>query len=178
MAAGRINSKKKGSKNERDVCKWWKNWTSYEFTRVPSSGGLRWSRTSDTTGDIICADQKHFLKFPFSIECKFYKNITFNDILKGTKSDILKFWEQAKNDAARGDKEPILFVRENGMSKNLYYVIVNMPLGNRIRDLFLSLRDYNCNSFEVTLRDETIFVFNSNDLAVISYRAIRKGLKK
>ena len=32
------NSKKKGSKNERDVCKFWKEWSGLSFTRVPASG--------------------------------------------------------------------------------------------------------------------------------------------
>lgn len=168
---GRINSKKKGSKNERDVCKWWKNWTGYDFARVPSSGGLRWSRTSDTTGDIICSDQKHFLKFPFSIECKSYKGITFNDILKGTKSDVLKFWGQAKLDASRSNKEPILFMRENGMAKNLYYVVVKAKLGDLI------CNTNRCNNFTIYNGGEIIIVINSNELSKVPYRAVRKFLR-
>lgn len=123
---GRINSRSKGSKNERDVCKWWKEWTGYDFTRVPSSGGLRWNRTFDTTGDIVCADNKHALKFQFSIECKNYKDINFEHILLGTKScKTVSFWKQALEDAKRGNKVPILMMRYNGMPKGEYFFCVD-----------------------------------------------------
>lgn len=40
----RINSKNKGSRFERTICKWFQDWTGYEFNRVPASGGLRWKK--------------------------------------------------------------------------------------------------------------------------------------
>jgi len=131
----RINSKAKGSKNERDTCKWWKDWTGYEFSRVPSSGGLRWSRTTDTTGDIICSDNKHYLRFPFSIECKNYKEINFEHILLGTKgAKVLQFWNQALEDAERGNKLPILMMRYNGMKKGDYFFVVDEQFGGILID--------------------------------------------
>lgn len=31
------NSKNKGNRGEREVCKFWKEWTNYEFSRTPAS---------------------------------------------------------------------------------------------------------------------------------------------
>ena len=52
----RINSKNKGSRFERTICKWFQDWTGYEFNRVPASGGLRWKKTDNITSDISCTD--------------------------------------------------------------------------------------------------------------------------
>lgn len=35
----KINSRAKGSKNERELAKLFKDWTGKEFARTPSSGG-------------------------------------------------------------------------------------------------------------------------------------------
>lgn len=129
-----INSRKKGSKNERDVCKWWERWTGFDFDRVPASGGLRWGRTTDTAGDIICSDKKHFLRFPFSIECKAHKDINFEHILLGNKNiKIREFWEQAQSDAQRAGKLPILMMRYNGMKKGEYFFLVSGELAEHIK---------------------------------------------
>ena len=54
MAEGRINSRKKGSKNERFLTKLFEQWTGVEFSRVPASGGLRWKGMSEIiVGDIV-----------------------------------------------------------------------------------------------------------------------------
>lgn len=41
---GKVNSKQKGSRFERSICKFFQDWTGYEFSRVPASGGLRWKK--------------------------------------------------------------------------------------------------------------------------------------
>lgn len=120
----KINSKAKGSKNERDLAKVFKDWTGFEFTRVPSSGGLRWKRTLDTTGDIMVAEEAHIFDFPFSIETKFYKEVNPWKILRGQQSDLDKFMEQAKADADRSGKLPLVFFRFNGMPKYTWFVIM------------------------------------------------------
>lgn len=123
MTRDRINSKKKGSKNERDICKLFEEWTGYKFSRTPSSGGLHWGR-KDTIGDVVCTDEKHSRRFKFAIEAKFYKDISFQDLINGNKgSDILKFWEQAKSDA-RGIRIPMVMMRYNGMKKGMNYIVL------------------------------------------------------
>ena len=59
----RINSKNKGSRFERTICKWFQDWTGYEFKRVPASGALRWKKTDNITSDITCTDPKHSKRF-------------------------------------------------------------------------------------------------------------------
>ncbi len=121
------NSKQKGNKFERTVCKFWEKWTGYEFQRVPQSGGLRWKNASDITSDVICTDKKHSKRFPFSVECKSYQDIRFEHILLEHKScKIIEFWEQTKRDAKRGGKIPTLFMRYNSMPKDEMFVIFNI----------------------------------------------------
>lgn len=123
------NSRSKGSKNERQVSKLFAQWTGYEFARTPQSGGLHW-RKSNTIGDIVCIDEKHGHKFPFSIECKFHAEADFSyliDDTTGKKSNkIFAFWDQAKGDAMRVHKIPLLFIRRNMMKSDTHFV--GMPL--------------------------------------------------
>jgi len=129
MAANKINSKAKGSRNERDICKLFKDWTGYDFARVPSSGGLRWKRVSDTTGDITCTDQKHNRYFNFSIEAKNYKEINFEHLISPVKNcKILEFWAQAETDAERAKKLPLLFMRYNGLPKGFHFLVMDSAL--------------------------------------------------
>ena len=123
----KINSKKKGSRYERDVCKLLQTWTGFEFARVPSSGGLRWKNTDNTTGDITCSDGNS-RKFPFSVECKFYKEINFEHLLLDVKSDIIKFWEQSLSDSERSGKIPLVFMKYNGMRKDDHFIIIPTEL--------------------------------------------------
>lgn len=125
------NGKKKGSKNERELSKWWQLWTGMEFTRVPASGGLRWKKTDNISGDIVCADPRGIRKFPFTVEAKSYKDINFEHLLLDNKNiKVLQFWEQACEDAQRAGKEPLLFMRYNGMPKSVWYVIMNLKTFN------------------------------------------------
>ena len=176
----RINSKAKGSKNERDVCKWWESWTGYEFSRVPSSGGLRWGRTTDTTGDIICSDQKHFLRFPFSIECKNYKDINFEHLLLGNKRvKILEFWSQALEDAERGHKIPILMMRYNGMKKGEYFFVVESEqAGILLSSMPISSRKM-ISTMDICTRDISLTILMASDiLSHIDYVAVNKESRK
>lgn len=181
---GRINSKAKGSKNERDICKWWKEWTGYDFGRVPSSGGLRWSRTTDTTGDIICTDQKHFLRFPFSIECKNYKEINFEHILLGNKNaKIAQFWQQAVEDAQRGNKIPILMMRYNGMKKNEYFFAVESVQGRIIFDTMGFIERIGIPKMDISSGKTHLTIFMASDIVKLAnytevYKVSRKRLKQ
>ncbi|MEG1415380.1 MAG: hypothetical protein RSC49_02130 [Clostridium sp.] len=171
---GRINSRNKGSRNERNLSKWWEKWTGFEFGRVPSSGGLRWNRTTDTTGDIICTNQKHFLRFPFSIEAKDYKDINFEHILLGTKGcKVLQFWEQAKGDAERGKKLPILMMRYNGMKKDEYFFIVNKEFGNILYDRLKHLGNFMIIKSGLT----DLVIFMASDVLTLNYKEIYKEAK-
>ena len=86
---GKVNSKQKGSRFERSICKFFQDWTGYEFSRVPASGGLRWKKTDNITSDITCSDPKHSRRFSLSVECKSYQEIKFEHLLLGNKLSIL-----------------------------------------------------------------------------------------
>lgn len=130
-----INSKKKGSRNERNLAKIFKDWTGYEFARTPGSGGLRWKKRDDVIGDITCTEQGH--NFPFSIETKFYRELNFEHLVSAPKNiKLIKFWEQACNDAKRAKKTPLLMVRYNGMAKTQYYAIIPTTLYQAIVGIY------------------------------------------
>lgn len=170
------NSKKKGNKAERELCKWFKEWTGFPFTRVPASGGLRWKNTNATAGDIICDDERHSRRFLLSVECKSYKDINFEHLILGLKrTKILEFWEQSINDANRSQKFPILFMRYNGMSKNTYFVIIT-------KQLYLTLLqqsevEFKHNYFNISGSNPMV-ILNSNDLLKFDYMKFHKSLKQ
>ena len=168
---GKINSRSKGSKNEREVGKLFEGWTGFPFTRVPSSGGLGW-KTSNSVGDIICTDEKHARFFAFAIEAKFYKEIKFEHLINGNKnSDIIKFWEQSTRDANGVNKMPIVTMRYNGMKKNLHFIVVQTHYLNWLGIKTPSGRlDYS--------KEYNFTIINSTDWFATDYKIIHKATKK
>lgn len=128
------NSRRKGSKNERSVAKIMEDWTGYEFARTPQSGGLHWKK-SHTSGDIVCIDDKHGPRFPFSIECKFHEELFLLPLIQGLtgkkSNKIIDFWEQSLFDASMVGKVPLVFMRKNGMKKDLHFVMMSEALFNQ-----------------------------------------------
>lgn len=120
-----INSKKKGNKAERVVAKLFTEWTGIKFYRTPASGGLHWHKRPDVTGDLTSETP-----VPFTVEVKSRKEVDM-DFFKDS-IDIFKFWEQAIGDAQEVNKVPILMFRYNGLSKDLYYVVISLSLFNKV----------------------------------------------
>lgn len=174
--AERKNSRRKGNKAEREVCKWFKQWTGYDFARVPSSGGLRWKRVNDTVGDITCTDKTHGNKFPFTIESKSYKTLDILPVVIGNKMKIEEFWEQAKADGIRGNKEPLLFMRYNGMKANTYFVLINEDTGKLIIDLLD--HKFNYPIIKVTKSSDKYYIISSEDMVRVDYKKIYKVIRK
>lgn len=122
-------SKQKGNKNERELTKWFTDWTELEFQRVPQSGGLRWSNRDNIVGDIICTDPRKGKTFPFTVETKFHKDINFEHLLTNNKKNKVKeFWDQAKEDGEASGKIPLLFMRYNQMAKGTWFVAMEAEL--------------------------------------------------
>lgn len=122
-----MNSKNKGNRNERKLAHLFTKWTGWKFDRVPQSGGLRWKKADNISGDITCTEPN--IKFPISIETKFYINspknlISVQRLLLETNNDLIKFWEQTISDGKRANKVPFLFVRYNNMASDTYYTFV------------------------------------------------------
>ena len=171
------NSRQKGSKNERELCKWFTDWTKgLEFQRVPASGGLRWKKTDDITGDIICSERGSNRKFPFTVEAKFYKDINFEHLILGNKKiKILEFWEQAKEDSIRAQrrKAPMLFMRYNGMPKRVWFVVMEPKTFDEI-DHTKGKHTH----FKIQLETgEELYIMNSNDLLNTDYKTFAKYIK-
>ena len=171
-----VNSKNKGNKNEREVAKLFKKWTGYDFTKVPTSGGLRWKRTTDTAGDIICSDNIHYRRFQFSIEAKFHEDIRFEHIiLPNTKVKVLEFWTQAKEDAQRAGKIPLLFMRYNHMPKNMHFVGVNKQYLEEVLDKHIT---NNLGRLHILTKEAQVTILNSEDFFNCNYLNLYKQTRK
>jgi hypothetical protein len=98
-------SKTKGNGFERDVCKYLNELTGLNFTRVPNSGaflggknqvrveGMTDSQTLIFDGDIIVPDEWS----KWSLECKFYKDISWKKLFQPEGVAQLNGWiEQSK----------------------------------------------------------------------------------
>lgn len=108
----RLNSKDKGKRGERDLCKVFSERFPNRkgFSRVIGSGahGHGFMLTEQAkevyTGDVVCPDG-----FRFSVECKYgYDHIDLCTLFEGGNKDIDKFLDQASKDAARVGKLPML----------------------------------------------------------------------
>ena len=75
----RINSRSKGARTEKALITFMEEWSGYEFSRVPASGGLRWRKTDNITGDIICSDDGHRCLISFEVKAR--KEIDFEKII-------------------------------------------------------------------------------------------------
>ncbi len=122
-----IDSKRKGSDNEREVAKLFTKWVGAKFVRVPSSGGLsvQWQGNRFLTGDVVPVDEK--LNFAFSIEAKFYKELNLKQNL-GKRNKVYGFWGQARRDAELAGKYPLLIVRQNKMPKGEFILFVDTDM--------------------------------------------------
>lgn len=169
-----INSKQKGSKNERDVAKLLEAWTGVEFARVPMSGGLGWKNRVQVTGDVIPTDPKDMVSFPFSVEAKFHKEIDFEAPLLGQNVNWLDWWEQSEGDAEKAGKIAIVFMRRNLMPKGEHYCILDVDIFEELRDIrpkvFRNPRGY------YLYNDETV-IFPSRDLLRTPYTSVEECLK-
>lgn len=171
-----MNSKRKGSKWERQVAKFFTEWTGYEFGRTPQSGAYH--RNQDLGSDLICNDEKHAHRCKISIECKSYRDIRFEHILLGNKRcDILEFWEQASRDARRTKKIPILCMRYNSMPKGQFFFVVDSGMYKGV------IGAISCTHLNITINDGNtgmvLMVFMSNDIKNnVDYKLFHKEAKR
>lgn len=165
-----MNSKKKGSRFELKMSKWFTKWTTYTWNRVPMSGA--WHSNKDAASDITCVDERHAHRCKISVECKNYKEIKFEHILLGNKRcDILKFWAQASKDAKRANKVPVLCMRYNSMPAEEFFFVVDYKLGSIIAQ-------YITKSMYIQVQENTLMVFMASEvLKEVPYKLIHKQAK-
>lgn len=167
-----INSKKKGSRFERSVAKWFEQWTGYKFGRTPGSGSFHQNR--DLTSDVNCIDERHAHRCKISIECKCYKDIKFEHVLLGNKNcDILRFWEQATEDALRGKRVPILCMRYNSMPSNEFFFVVGPELANSIFN-----KDIVSPHMIINASGKHLYIFMASSvIKYVNYKDVHKQAK-
>lgn len=180
------NSKKKGSRFERVVAKFFTDWSGFNFGRTPQSGAYHNNR--DLGSDLICNDDHHKKRCCISIECKNYQDIRFEHVLLGNKRcKIFSFWEQAFRDAKRTKKLPILCMRYNSMPKGEFFFVVNELIASSI----LNVHDLANNPINrgmtisapelINLNPPTftLYVFMASDIKdKIDYSKLHKCLRK
>ena len=168
-----VNGKKKGNRAERVLANWWQNWSGLEFSRVPQSGGLRWQKKDDISGDIICTSERESRRFPFSIESKSYNDLRFEHYILGlTKVKIKDFWDQCSTDAIRSGKYPILFMRYNNMRSSTWFVMMRFE-----EFKLLDSKAFEFPYFKVKTKDEILVIMNSEDLGNTDYKTFIKKIK-
>lgn len=180
--AEKINSRQKGARNERAVAKLFSDWTGYEFARTPQSGGLHWKK-QHTTGDIVCIDENHGRRFPFSIECKFHQDLDFSYLLDDTKGKnskkILYFWEQTLEDAKTSGKLPLLTMRRNGMTKDSHFIVT---YSNFLKPILSNKPDIHCGLGVMVYVNRgsglKLIIMNSIDFFKLPYKEIYKKARK
>lgn len=166
-----INSRSKGKRGERKICAVLKEWTSYDFNTVPASGGLRWKKAENITGDVICTDPLH--RFDFSVESKNYRAINFDHlIIPNVNSDILHvFWPQTLRDAQRGVKIPLLLMRYDNLKPgNFYFAMITYSFYKEIRELLPKKHKY--------IKVNKLVIMSSLDLFSIDYKVVKKITRK
>lgn len=115
----------KGSAFEREVAKMIvatfasKGITKEDCYRTPLSGGHVYASKKDP-GDLQISAALAKL-FPYSVECKSYRSLPWEKLVRRTTSIFDKWWEQALR-AAEGTKRlPILVFKQNGSPAYVMY---------------------------------------------------------
>jgi hypothetical protein len=171
-----VNSKKKGSKNERGISKLFTEWTGYNFSRTPQSGGLNW-HNKISTGGIICIDDVHIAEFTLSIEAKFHNELDFSHLIDGTLSKgtnkVIHFWDQCSKDALHDKKIPCLFMRRNGMKADNHFVAIPLDFLMLLR---LSLPEWEPSYGYIAFQsiERKFAILNSEDFFKMPYKILHQ----
>ena len=173
-----INSKKKGSKFERSIAKWFTQWSGYKFGRTPYSGAYH--KNKDLSSDVMCNDEKHAHRFPLSVEAKNYQEIKFEHILLGNEgAKILHFWEQASGDAKASKKIPLLAMRYNNMPKGEAFVMLEKNFFNHFLENDSCFSSFQHPIMAIRLNSgEAFYIFMLSDLKTLEYKKFYKIARK
>lgn len=127
MASVGAGARRKGATAEREVAAllaaWWTsdNDPKVKFKRTPLSGGWGGAEGFDVAGDVITNSRT----FPFCVEVKFREGFELDNVLKGRRSPVWKWWAQACADAKKTKRQPLLFFRKSPapFEKTEWYVL-------------------------------------------------------
>lgn len=144
----KVNGKAKGNAFEREIANAFSDFFKDTFKRVPQSGalvggvnrrivedGLRKDAVEILAGDIITPEW-----FPFSLECKSYKDFAFHQVLTGENKVLDEWLRQAEDDAAVSNKTMLLIMKF--VRKGIYVCSHNLSIGDG-KELKEYLTDYS-----------------------------------
>lgn len=114
----KIQSKKKGNRNELEFAKLFSKRFNETFKRVPMSGGwatsnnlqnIREDAVQFFTGDLICPPN-----FRFCVEIKSRANFNFWDMLSGNETNEFNSWiTQVELETKISNKVPLIIIKVN-----------------------------------------------------------------
>ena len=101
-----VDSRAKGARGEYLVRDMLRDFTGYQFERVPSSGALEYLK-----GDLYVPHAKN----RFCIEVKNYESSPLSDKMftAPRTNNLIKWWKKLEQQAIKGDQEPLLFFKYN-----------------------------------------------------------------
>ena len=117
-------SKIKGSAYELKIKDILTDYFKEKFERVPLSGSLSYLK-----GDIWCPTK--YTEWPYTIECKHYAELDFNNLLTAKSNDLFSFWRQAEEEAKVMQKKPLVCFRWN-RSKDFVIFQEDFDLDNQM----------------------------------------------
>lgn len=115
-----VNGKAKGGSFEREICvslsKWISNGERIDLLwRSAMSGGRATVKRGQVrqAGDICAvAPEGHCLTDQFYIECKSYKDLSLDCLVK-SKGTLIDFWQEAVKESMLHKKLPMLIYKQN-----------------------------------------------------------------
>jgi len=166
-----VNGNKKGKCWERELCKKLEElFPTNKFQRVPQSGaffggknryraeGAREDAKEILSGDIICPQG-----FPFSVECKSYKDFPFHKILKGECKELDEWIKQAESDAEVSRKNMIIFMKFNNIGQ---YVCFDKKL----------LQDINFHNYMLYINKYVVISYEEFESQYLRINVLREWL--
>ena len=122
MPSPSINSRAKGQRFERDICKALGDWWGCSFKRTPLSGG--WAKEK-LVGDITPVTEGAF-PWLFSVECKDQQGWGIDEFFRNEKSKLHSFLDQCISDADKKKLVPLLIAKSKNV-KPLCFVPLSIP---------------------------------------------------
>lgn len=184
------NPRRIGSKNQREVAKFLKRWTGWEFHSTPRSGGLHWKKDARVAGDIV-PGMDYIDEFPFSVEAKrraekvrksglVRDQINLGDlILNWMGSKMWTYWMQCVRDAYSIKKLPMMFLRNRGMSKGVFYVFIPLKIGKIFEEKCgdIGMMHIPMLELSITTSDE-LSQYHISSMEVIKYLSAKCKVRK
>lgn len=140
-----VNSRSKGQRGEYKVRDLLREYTGYQWERVPSSGALSFLKGDIYIPDVSCS---------FLIEVKNYEETPLTDKIFTNKNNyIAKWWEKALEQAKDKDQDALVVFKYN---RSKWFVITSQPLKVVEKYMYLNWLDCYICLFEEWLNNEKL----------------------